>query len=345
MSAVIINIVSGKGGTGKTLLSCVLADMLGNSPDAKTIVVDLDVFVRGLTSLLYFHRDEKLHIVEKDKLTVSDYFVRKIVFPVEKLGIVKYRSFDVLPAVHRIDQKLNYQDLAPNTKHEAKRILSALIDSLSSEYRYIILDSRAGYDELIAATHELSTLSVCVEEQDQISKVTSDNLISQLSEDETPVFRLTNKARGINSLEDIDQKARSVTDLGVIPFDMDILNNFGTTSFWETTGRSLYRWALARAWNVLNSKTQLGTVLNLPRQSPIISEKAETILGFLGLKERIFFAYGLLIAVFGFSYAIFGTEFFSSLFHDPVRLVTFTLGFLGLLLAIGVILIKPGRRR
>ncbi|MNC62134.1 hypothetical protein D3C75_1121260 [compost metagenome] len=124
----------------------------------------MDVFVRGLTSLLYFHRDEKLHIVEKDKLTVSDFFVKKIFYPSENLGIVKYRSFDVLPAVHRIDQKLNFQDLAPNTKSEAKEILAALIRSLSDKYRYIILDSRAGYDELVAATHELSTISICVEE-------------------------------------------------------------------------------------------------------------------------------------------------------------------------------------
>lgn len=343
MNTTIINIVSGKGGTGKTLLSCVLADMLGNSPDASTIVVDLDVFVRGLTSLLYFHRDEKLHIVEKDKLTVSDFFVKKIFYPSENLGIVKYRSFDVLPAVHRIDQKLNFQDLAPNTKSEAKEILAALIRSLSDKYRYIILDSRAGYDELVAATHELSTISICVEEQDQISKVTSDNLIAQLSEDSTPVFRLTNKARGINTLKDIDQMARSVTDLGVIPFDMDILNNFGTTAFWEITGRSLYRWSLARAWNVLNAKIQLGTILDLPRQSPIISERAETILGFLGLKERIFFAYGLLIAVFGFTYTILGREFLSIMGQDPTRLATSILGLLGLVMAIGVILKKPRR--
>lgn len=343
MSATIINIVSGKGGTGKTLLSCVLADMLGNSPDAKTIVIDLDVFVRGLTSLLYFHREEKLHIVDKEKFTVSDYFVQKIVNPTNRFGVVKYRSFDVLPAVHRIDQKLNYQDLAPNTKFEAKEILRALLRSIASDYKFIILDSRAGYDELIAATHEISTLSICVEEQDQISKVTSDNLIAQLSEDSTPIFRLTNKARGISSHQDLEQQARSVIDLGVIPFDMDILNNFGKTSFWESTGRSLYRWALARAWNVLNSKLQLGTVLDLPRQSPLISERVESVLGFLGLKERIFFAYGLIVAVLGFTYTILGKEFVYTLMQDPIRLITSFVGMLGLGLAFGVILKKPKR--
>ena len=77
-STTIINVVSGKGGTGKTLLVSVLADILGNSPNAKTLVIDLDVFVRGLTSLLYFHREEKLRISERGKLSVADLFVQKV---------------------------------------------------------------------------------------------------------------------------------------------------------------------------------------------------------------------------------------------------------------------------
>ncbi|MEB2854070.1 ParA family protein [Pseudomonas atacamensis] len=343
MNPTIINIVSGKGGTGKTLLACVLADMLGNAPDAKTIVVDLDIFVRGLTSLLYFHREEKLHIVEKHKLTVSDFFVEKIRYPNKDLGIVKYRSFDVLPAVHRIDQKLDYQDLAPNTRHEAKVILSALLSCLADDYRYIILDSRAGYDELIAATHEISTISICVEEQDQISKVTSDNLISQLDEQSTPTFRLINKARGVKSPNDIDFSARSVTDIGAIPFDMDILNNFGTSGFWDVTGRSLYRWALANAWNTLNSKLQFGTRLSLPRLSPIMSEAVESRIGFLTLKDRVFFVYGLVLAMFGAGYSLVGSDFLTIFKDDPLRVGASIMGIVGFSMAVTVLIRRPKR--
>ncbi len=241
MNSTIINVVSGKGGTGKTLLSCVLADMLGNSADSRTVVVDLDFFVRGLTSLLYFHQEEKLQITSGKSITVSDFFVAKRASPVQELAILKYRSFDVVPAVSRIDEQLNFEDIGPNTKFEARSILKALIDSLSAKYRFIILDSRAGFDELVAAAHELSTASICVEEQDPISRVTSDNLISQLANgSRVPVFRLVNKARGIRRQEDITFEARSIFDLGLIPFDMDILNNFGLPTFWDTVNRSLW---------------------------------------------------------------------------------------------------------
>lgn len=335
MKPVIVNVVSGKGGTGKTLLACVLADMLGNSPFGRTVVVDLDVFVRGLTSLLYFHQEEKLQLTSGDAATVSDFFTRKRIAPTSELALLRYRSFDVVPAVSRIDERLDFNDIGPNTRSEAKSILSALIDSLSQNYRFVILDSRAGYDELVAAAHELSAVSVCVEEQDPISRLTSDNLVSQLgSTSRTPVFRLVNKARRVRSQEDIITEARSVTDLGVIPFDMDILNDFGTPSFWDTVNRSLYRWALARSWNILNSKLQLGAELLLPRISPVVSERLESRLGLLGIKERILFLYGMLLAIFGLIYGVFGREMVFALTNDPLRMISVIAGLGGVGVAV-----------
>jgi septum site-determining protein MinD len=334
MKSTVINVISGKGGTGKTLLACVLADMLGNAPAAKTLVIDLDFFVRGLTSLLYFHREEKLHIADPGAITVSEFFAKKIRHPNPAIAISKYRSFDVVPAVARIDERLNYQDLGPNTRAEATAILRALLSSVPAEYRFVILDSRAGYDELISATHEICDISICVEEEDPISRVTSDNLIAQLSADApTPIFRLVNKARNVRSQEDVLTMARGVTDLGVVPFDMDILNSFGTVSFWDVVGRSLYRWALARSWNILNTKLQLGVELHSTRLSPVVSEIAEAKLGLFGTKERILFSYGLLLAVFGLLYGIAGRSIFAAFQDDPARLASFLVGFAGIAIA------------
>ena len=39
----IISVVSGKGGTGKTLITAMLADLLVSSTDAKVLVVDTDI--------------------------------------------------------------------------------------------------------------------------------------------------------------------------------------------------------------------------------------------------------------------------------------------------------------
>jgi septum site-determining protein MinD len=334
MSPTILNVVSGKGGTGKTLLACVLADMLGNAADSRTVVVDLDFFVRGLTSLLYFHQDEKLEITGGDVVTVAHFFAKKQAVPISNLAVLKYRSFDVVPAVDRIDERLNFDDIGPNTQEEARRILSSLIRSLGNQYSYIILDSRAGYDELVSAAHELSRASICVEEQDPISRITSENLISQLSADSrVPVFRLVNKVRGIRSVTDFRSGSQSVTDLGLIPFDMDILSSFGMHSFWDTVAGSLYRWALAKSWNVLSAKLQLKTELQMPRVSPVVDERAESILGFLGTKERVLFAYGALLGVLGIGYGFVGREVLLALREDPTRAASIAIGIAGITLA------------
>lgn len=333
MTPTIINIVSGKGGTGKTLLSCVLADMLGNTAGNQTVVVDLDFFVRGLTTLLYFHHEEKLQITSE--VSVSEYFISKRTHRIENLAILKYRSFDVVPAVARINELLKFNDIGPNTKSEARVILEGLISSLGFKYRFIILDSRAGYDELVSVAHTLSNVSICVEEQDPISRITSDNLILQLeSESRAPVFRLVNKARDVKSQDDIFRENRSITDLGMIPFDMDIMNSFGSLKFWDVVSGSLYRWALTRSWNILNSKLQLRSELVLPRISPVVSEKLEESLGILPIRERVVFIYGLLLGIVGIGYGILGEGILDLFRNDPTRLASIAAGLTGISLSI-----------
>ena len=248
-----------------------------------------------------------------------------------------------MPAVSRIDQLLNFQDLVPDNRDEAKRIVENLLSQIPDKYRFVILDSRAGYDELIAATHNLSHVSICVEEQDPISRVTADNLVAQLRRDsQTPLFRLVNKARGIKSEKDLEREARGVTDLGLIPFDMDVLNSFGSKDFWEEIARSLYRSALARAWNRLASKLQLGVELKPPRMSPVGSERLEARVGLLSWRDRVFLLYGLLIAVFGMTYGLFGRELIHLFSEDPLRLMGFVMGVVGLVFSFSVFLRTRG---
>lgn len=334
---VVINVISGKGGTGKTLLACVLADMLGNHPNSSVVIVDLDIFVRGLTSLLYFHQEEKLRVADKRELVVANFFVSKLVFPditEQKLAIRNYRSFGVVPAVGRIDEILDYPDISPNNLEEAVMILQNILGHIPDRYRFVILDSRAGYDELIAATHRLSTVSICVEEQDPISRVTADNLVAQLRHSGTPLFRLVNKGRGISSERDLDREARSIADLGVIPFDMDVLNNFGSKNFWDEIARSLYRSAVARAWNRLSSKLEFGVELTPPRISPVGNEFLEAYIGMLSSRDRVFFLYGILIGVFGITYGLFGSELIHIFKEEPARFAMFVMGVIGILFAL-----------
>ncbi|HHX8501967.1 TPA: AAA family ATPase [Vibrio diabolicus] len=316
--AQIINVVSGKGGTGKTLLTAVLADILGNE-GYSVLVVDLDVFVRGLTSLLYFHRKESLRLTQEDKLSVSEFFIDKGDVEISgksKFSNERYRSFDVIPSVKRVDEILNFKDIMPDDKAEARAIVSEMLRRLDKGYDFIILDSRAGYDELISATHYSSDITLCIEEEDDISQITSDNLVKQLEQDaNVPIFRLTNKARGVQTESDLS--TRGIDYIGKVPFDMDVMESFGTPFFWDDISRTLYKSALARAWNNLSSKLQLNKPVTENRLNLVGSEKLEQRLQFLSLRDRIILIYSLMITAVGFMYAFIGSgsisEFISEL--------------------------------
>lgn len=344
-NAKVINVVSGKGGTGKTLLSAVLADMLGNE-GYSVLVVDLDVFVRGLTSLLYFHKKETIQLTQEDKMSVSEFFIDK--GDVEQSGKTKfslerYRSFDVIPSVTRVDEILNFKDMMPDTKSQARDIVSSMLKRIDKDYDFIILDSRAGYDELISSTHFLSDITLCVEEEDDISKITSDNLVKQLELDaDVPIFRLTNKARGVKSENDLS--VSGVENLGKIPFDMDVMESFGTLHFWDDISRTLYKSALARAWNGLSSKMKLDKPVSQNRMSLVGNENFEKRLQFIPLKDRVIFIYSILIAFIGIAYGLFGSdgiqEYIST--FGSTRLLFLAAGLGGFLSSI-YLFIKPRR--
>jgi len=69
--ALIINIISGKGGTGKSLVTAVLGRLIAQE-GASVLLVDLDLFVRGLTHFFYLYKKERRKITENQ--TVAEYF-------------------------------------------------------------------------------------------------------------------------------------------------------------------------------------------------------------------------------------------------------------------------------
>lgn len=341
----IINIVSGKGGTGKTLLTAVLAEMLGNA-DCSVIVIDLDVFVRGLTSLLYYHKKEKLQLSKEDELTVAEFFMTKgdpEISGKNKLSISRYRSFDVIPSVARVDEILSFSDLMPDDKSEANILISRLISMIPDSYDYVFFDSRAGYDELISASHSYSDITICVEEEDNISKITTDNLINQMKLDcSNPIFRLVNKSR--NST--IDSLLDSVNHIGRVPFDMDVMRSFGNETFWDDIGKTLYKTALANAWNSLANKMELSPTITISRVSPLGGIALEKKLQFYSAKDRVLIIYGVILAIMGVAYPLFKRGAFTNLLSSKtltLDLVSTGISIFGFILTIYVILKRKNK--
>jgi len=347
-----INVVSGKGGTGKTLLCTILADLLGNQ-NISVLVIDMDIFVRGLTALLYFHKGESLRLVnDQDDMTVSDFFNmerKESIKNMPNLAIHKYRSFDIVPAVSRIDQMFEIEE---EMYFEGKRnhmVFHMIRDSIPLEkYDYVLFDCRAGYDSLVSTIHRKSDITICVQEEDDISEITANNLISQLERESSRkfIFKLVNKARNIKTFEELERKQKKgITSIGYIPFDMDVMNSFGENSFWDDISRTLYKAAVSEAWNKLASKAELPHKLYYKRYSPLISEKMERSFGIIGQKDRMVAFMGLLLAIMGLLYFSLGKGLVFYLAERPDMLISILISIMGTVMFLFSFFRKPKRDR
>jgi septum site-determining protein MinD len=334
----IINIISGKGGTGKTLYCTVLAELLG-SKGQRVIVVDMDFAVRGLTALLYYNLGETNAIVSKDKSCTYDLVESFSDAPnndnLLNLGITKYRTFDVLPSVRQIDFLVK---LKPNCSSEVyhKRV-NILFDVLEKKYDYnfIIIDCRSGYDELVSTLHKLSDITICIQEEDEISNITTVNLVKQLelNNDTKSIFGVVNKIRTSSDNFLVDRnKNRSYfryNFIGSIPFDMDVLNSFGEKFFWERIFKTMYSDSVADSWNVLAKKLNL-TEIYFDRIQPFVSKRIERRLGIIELKDRIVMSIGLIVGFLGIFAGLFGIEdLFAFIQYNFEQVVSLTLGIIG----------------
>ena len=346
-----INVVSGKGGTGKTLLCAILAELLGNQ-NVSVLVVDMDIFVRGLTTLLYFQKNESLNLSNKRELTISDIFYGRRKNSNNKehsLATHKYRSFEIVPAVSKINELFDLEKEMIFDFDYNERIFNEIKFLIGeSKYDYVFFDCRAGYDNLVSTIHRYSDITICVQEEDEISDVTANNLIRQLERDSSrkSIFRITNKARNISSFEDLEQKGhKGIDSLGCIPFDMDVMNSFGKKSFWDDISRSLYKSAVAETWNRLAMKEELGHNLFYKRYSPLVSEKIEMSFGMIGQSQRLFAALGLILGICGLLFPLFGKQIMYTFMEYPEFLISIVISIMGFTMFILSFVSKIKRKR
>lgn len=337
-----INIVSGKGGTGKTLLCAAMADILGES-GVKTLVIDMDFAVRGLTALLYYYRGENYNIISnKDKLAVYDFFENEFILPEFELGIEDYRTFKVLPAVRRIDWRIDHKIENSEQVYLTKQI-HLLLSRIILDYDYIFIDSRAGYDELNSVIHNACDLTICVQEEDEISYITARNLTRQFEgESNKPVLTLINKARSINDIHQLKTKTLNFGGklgfLGTIPFDIDVMNSFGEANFWEKLKKTLYYAGVVDVLNIISTKYNLEKKYKIERIRPIPSLSLEKRLSYLGLTERTLLLFGLFLGLGGLLISFTGINFLKRVLeYEPERVIAVLFSLLGFALTIFVL--------
>lgn len=392
----IISIVSGKGGTGKTLITAMLADLLVSSTSAKVLVVDTDIYVRGLTTLLFKPTGQQ-KIADSEELVVVDLFQKhteqetvpgktisqfdkkktekpKPVFVPKQCG----RSFDVFPAVHEIKEEFSLSSVMLCGIEKSVRFMEELLTVINSSragkdaYDYIFLDCRAGYDDLIAATHLLSDLTICVNEDDPISSVTTNILENQLIDvckifgklvpegyskhweptrklpkdyttgeikDYANLVRIKNKDRSFGKMrgDDID-----FTVPVSLPYDADVLDAFGKKDFWNKMIASKYRGCLGGVWNAIAKNNELEHRVRIHGIDEYIQIPVANSLGKLTTMRRFAFIYSVAAMVISFLLMSQNSQLISLMKEDIILSTAIYAMGLGLLVVVlSVVNLKP----
>lgn len=307
-----ISIMSGKGGTGKTLFTAVLGRALARE-GYRVLLVDLDIFVRGLSILLSKYTKRTL---KPKEVTVSDFLFmgrKKQDIDWHDIGDKKFSGFatsrffecDILPAVRDIGDPLEYSEIAFTSKKFNSGFTKNLFSLIRGKYDYVLLDCRAGIDSMLVSIAYESDLIISVSEDDDVCVQTNNNLINHLRYKKRikHIFTLINKGRRITSYRDLQDKKSQAHDfnyIGVIPFDIEVLEDFGKERFWHTVYETLYFRALIDSWNIFAMRNNLDAISEQKYKFPpsvFMSKKA----GRIPLIQRMLRLYGILFTVVGIS--------------------------------------------
>ena len=298
----VISVVSGKGGCGKTLLTAVIGQALARE-GIKVLIIDLDIFVRGLTILFSNYLPGGLHA--ESKITVSDLLLQSgkvsqdaLKNLPKELAVSRFFECDMLPACESVGAPIDYGHVQLSSFRFCKSAIKKILSAVRERYDIILLDNRASIDSLVLAASKCSDVVISVAEDDDLSLQTNSNLVNDFRyhREIKNVYTLINKGRRITSYDDVKKGAWRRIEfnyVGVIPFDIEIMQDFGKDRFWRTLNDTLYFRAIIDAWNTM-AAIELLKPISLERYrfppSIFMSKKG----GRLPLMERMLRLYSIM---------------------------------------------------
>ncbi len=250
-----ISIISGKGGTGKSLFTAVLGSCLAKE-NCKVLLVDMDIYVRGLTILLSTYMDS-----DNSRCAISDYVNNTNIN--KDFAVYRFQECEFIPAVKEISEPLIYSN--------ENNCFSSFPESFFTElktfaenkmYDIVLLDCRSGLDSSIISCVKNSDFVFSISEDDDICLNANLNLVNYFRHDEhiNNIYTIINKGRRIETPQDIEQKIDNMFDfscIGVIPFDERIMDDYGKDRFWLSVYDTLYFYGLVMTWEKFQAKTKI----------------------------------------------------------------------------------------
>lgn len=249
METKIISIISGKGGTGKSLFTAVLGNCLSKE-HCKVLIVDMDIHVRGLTILLSKYIGAEKGLSVTDCLEKKDYD--------NGFATYRFQECEILPSVIDIGKPLS-----KDIENEAiETFLKKLNNFILGRYDIVLLDCRSGLDDSLVKIVRFSDFVISVSEDDDVCLQSNSNLVNYLRfrENISNIYTVINKGRRITRKTDIDRKINDIFDfncIGVIPFDETIMEDYGKDRFWLTVYDTLYFYGVVKFWNNFREKTSV----------------------------------------------------------------------------------------
>ncbi len=242
-----IAVVSGKGGTGKTILSSGIAltltkrILLENEQNPKVLIVDLDLHVRGISLLMY--RDpsdlKEIQITSHNLLNLipNTISIDSLAQDLKNEVFVISENISVLPSTN-LKSSIDWTKIHKWKVLEIIQKLEFLIDAAEKAgYQFIIFDTRAGPDNVSLAASLASDMTLIVLEQDRVSSLISMGLMGEIeylrnkiakTEARVPISRiafLQNKVLKSYSA-DTERVLMDLTFLPAIPLDLEFLNYY-----------------------------------------------------------------------------------------------------------------------
>ena len=190
----ILAITSGKGGVGKTFVSANLAAALTRR-GRRVLVLDADLGLANLDIVLNLNPRATLHDALTGKCGISE------------IVLAAPGGFWVLPAASGL---IEYSRLTSDVQGELRRI----IDDLSSQYDYLLLDTGAGISDLVLYVASLAReiLIVATPEPASIADAYATIKILALMQQRNSFNLVFNQARNAADGRKLTEQLQQVVD-------------------------------------------------------------------------------------------------------------------------------------
>lgn len=250
----LISIISGKGGTGKSLFTAVLGNCLSKE-NCRVLLVDLDIHVRGLTILL-----TKYMATSDERMSVSGALSAETNAQniYNDFAVFRFQECEFIPAVLDIAEPLcgNYGTSAFENFFRQLKLFA------DGQYDIVLLDCRSGLDDAVVLSANNSDYIISISEDDDVCLQANTNLVNYLRyrENLVNIYTVINKGRRISTKSDIEAKINSIFDfscIGAIPFDERIMEDYGKDRFWLSVYETLYFYGIVKFWRNFQEKTHL----------------------------------------------------------------------------------------